>query len=50
MFAYYQKAKAVCEWRRESNYLPLIKWGESICRNNKGHKECACSEVYFKKR
>ena len=55
MFAYYQKAKAVCKWKRENNYLPLVKWGESIFQdkiveNFKGHKECICSKVYFKKR
>ena len=54
MFAY-QKTKAVCKWRRESDYLPLVKWGESICQDKimeifKGHKECICSKVYFKKR
>ena len=55
MFAYYLKAKAVCKWRRENNYLPIVKWSESICEDKivdifKGHKECECSKVYFKKR
>lgn len=55
MFAYYLKAKAVCKWRRKNSYLPIVKWGESICENKivdvfKKHKDCTCSNVYFKKR
>ena len=30
MFAYYLKAKVVCGWRQENNFLPIVKWGESI--------------------
>lgn len=54
MFAYYLKAKAVCKWRRKNSYLPIVKWGESICENKivdifKKHKDCTFSKVYLKK-
>ena len=48
MFSYYQKAKVVCEWKRENNYLPVVKWGEFICQDKLvRRKECTCSKVYF---
>ena len=54
MFAYYLKANDVCKWRQKNEYLPLAKWGESICKDKivnilEGHKECTCSEVFSKK-
>ena len=52
MFAYYQKAKTICEWKWKNGYLPIVKLSEKICENKvediwKEHKDCSCSEVYF---
>lgn len=40
---------------KRNSYLPVAKWGESVCEDKivnifKRHKDCTCSEVYFKKR
>lgn len=53
MFAYYLKAKNVCEWKQKNGYLTVVKWGEAICNDklvdtfDDEHKNCRCSQVYF---
>lgn len=52
MFAYYLKAKTVCEWKLKNGYLPVVKWGEAVCEDKivdifKEYKHCNCSGAYF---